>query len=166
MFELHEAAAKITSFTVFPENHGATEKDTGNTIGCEVTVAGDVVDGFNPQLRKAIFRKLKAGEQQDMHRDNDGLVALLFPRVGALDWDEEFPGYEASIHANSLFPEPIVLVDVTLKGLSFQGLEGGSIVVRFQLKCHPEPNETGHLSKLLKREAVLTLTPPTKQTTE
>ena len=167
MFELHEAAAKITSFTVFPENHGATEKDTGNTIGCGSPSPATSSTASTRNCGRRSSGRWKAGEQQDMHRDNDGLVALLFPRVGALDWDEEFPGYEASIHANSFVPRA--------HRAGRRDAEG-PVVPRARRRVHRRAvpaevppgteQETGHLSKLLKREAVLTLTPPTKQTTE
>ncbi len=162
MFQTDKQLAKIASFTPIAEKHG-DENKLAASLKFELSAANSALDAFSPKLRKFLFRKAGKGEQQDLIEGTDGLVALEMPRLGALSWDEEFPGYEIEIAGGLHLAEPIVQVDVTLKKFRFEPLEGGSVLITFSAVFHPDAEEAGALCALIQDEVELTLTPPTKQ---
>lgn len=160
MFELQNAAAKVANFNPRAEKHGG-ENVTAGDIKFEVTASSGVLDHFHADLRAALYRKAVAGEQQDLIDGADALVAVKFPRVGSLAWDEEFPGYEIELDADGLgLSEPLLLVDVTLKKFRFEPLEGGSVAITFNAICHPDAEDAGTLCQLIQDDVELTLRSP------
>lgn len=165
MFELQGHTAKIASFNPRAEKHGDDNKLAAD-IKFELTCGNSVLDAFHKDLRPALYRKAGKGEQQDLIAGADGLVAVKFPRVGGLSWDEEFPGYELSIAGGLGLSEPLDLVDVTLKKFKFDPLEGGSVAITFSAVFHPDTEEAGTLCSLIQSEVELSLFPPSKQDAE
>lgn len=162
MFETDKAIAKIASFNPRAEKHGEDNKLAAD-IKVQLTAGNSVLDSFHKDLKKALYRKAAAGEQQDLIDGADGLVAVKFPRIDALRWDEEFPGYEVEIHSTLGLSEPLTITDVTLKKFVFEPLEGGSVAMAFNVVFHPDTEEAGALCALIQEEVELTLIPPTKQ---
>ena len=165
MFSLDKHTAKVTHASLTAENHGKDSHATGMTLKFKTNIDAGLLDSFDKNLRKTMFRKQTTGDQLDIERSNDGLVAVKFPKLAPFSWTEEFPGYEAEIGAVGLgLTDPIQIVDATLKGISFRALEGGSVELVASLYFHPDEDEVGPLARLMKEEAELTLTPPTAQT--
>ena|SRR5690606_15575740 len=162
MFELTDHTAKIASFTPIAEKHG-DENKLAASLKLELTCSNAVLDAFHKDLRTALYRKAGSGEQQDLIEGADGLVAVKFPRIGGLSWDEEFPGYELSLSGFMGIADSLDLVDVTLKKFKFEPLEGGSVALTFSAVFHPDAEEAGQLCALIQDEVELTLVPPSKQ---
>ena len=162
MFELDNATAKVANFNPRAEKHGEDNVTAGD-IKFEATLSNRALDQFHKDLRKALYRKAAPGEQQDLIEGSDGLVEVKFPRLGAIAWDEEFPGYEIEIGGGLGLAEPLVLVDVTLKKFRFEPLYGGSVAITFNAICHPDANDAGQLCQLIQEEVDLTLRSPKKQ---
>jgi len=161
MFELTKANVKIANVNPRAEKHGDENKLAAD-IKIELQVHNSALDSFDEKLRKALFRKPGKGEQQDL-LDKDQLTAVQFPRLGDVNWDEEFPGYELEIACGLGLSDPMVIVDVMLKKFCFEPLEGGSVNVTFNAICHPNTEEIGQLCALIQSDAEITLTPPSKQ---
>lgn len=161
MFQLDKAQAKIANVNPRAEKHGEDNKLAAD-IKVELQAHNSMLDSFDKLLRPALFRKPGKGEQQDLI-DKDGLTAVKFPRIEALVWDEEFPGYEIEIGSGLGLSEPLFLADVTVKKFRFEPIEGGSVIVTFNVICHPDTEEIGLLCSLIQSEAEVTLTPPTAQ---
>ena len=162
MFQLDDATAKVANFNPRAEKHGEDNVTAGD-IKIVATVSNGVLDYFNKHLRAALYRKALAGEQQDLIEGGNALVAVKFPRLGAIAWDEDFPGYEIELGGGLGLTEPLVLVDVTLKKFRFEPLEGGSVAVTFSAICHPDAEEAGLLCQMIQNDVQLTVRPPTKQ---
>ncbi|GAB3054328.1 hypothetical protein [Stenotrophomonas tumulicola] len=162
MFELNDAAAKVANFNPRAEKHGEENKLAGD-LKCVAVVNSGVLDFFNKELRKALYRKATPGEQQDLIEGTDGLTAVKFPRLGSLSWAEEYPGYELIIGSGLGLSEPIAITDVTLKRFKFEPLEGGSLQVTFSAVFHPTSEEAGLLCALIQNEVSLTLVSPLNQ---
>jgi hypothetical protein len=162
VFALDKHFVTISSVNPRAEKHGDDNKLAAD-IKFEAQVPNAMLDEFDKDLRKALYRKAGKGEQPDLIAGVDGLVAVKFPRIGALSWEEEFPGYEIELNGGLGLDEPLILVDVTLRKFKFAALEGGSVSVSFSAVCHPEPAEAGQLCALIQEDVELTLTPPTKQ---
>lgn len=164
MFQLDKHIVKITSASLNAENHGDDHR-TGMTIGFKAAVDASLLDSFDKKLRPTLFRKQKAGDQLDIERSNDGLVAVQFPKLAPFSWTEKFPGYEADLGPVGA-AEPIQIVDATLKDIKFRALEGGSVELSAKLYFNPDEDEIGPLARLMKEDAELTLTPPSAQAAE
>lgn len=163
MFNLDNALVRIANVNPRAEKHG-DENKLACDLKIEVKAPNSVLDAFHKDLRKALYRKPASGEQQDLIEGAEGLTAVKFPRVGELRWDEDFPGYDIKIGAPGLgLIEPLELVDVTVKKLAFEPLEGGSVAITFNVICHPDSDEIGQLCQLIQEEAEVTLTPPKNQ---
>jgi hypothetical protein len=161
MFRLQNQQVRIVNFNPRAEKHGEDNKLAGD-LKVEVTLPNSVLDEFDKGLRQAIYRKPAKGEQQDLI-DPASLTSVQFPKIGALKWDEEFPGYDLEVFSGLGLSEPLILVDCTVRKFAFQPLEGGSVGVTFSVICHPDPAEAGQLCALIQSEADVTLTPPAKQ---
>lgn len=161
MFELTQHVVKITSASLNAENHGE-DHTTGMTLSFKAAVDASLLDSFDKKLRTTLFRKQKAGDQLDIERSNEGLVAVQFPKLTPFGWSEKFPGYEAQVGPVGA-SEPIQIVDATLKDIKFRPLEGGSVELTAKLYFNPGEEEIGPLARLMKEDAELTLTPPSHQ---
>ncbi|PJL71665.1 hypothetical protein B9Y75_06785 [Stenotrophomonas maltophilia] len=159
MFELNDATAKVANFNPRAEKHGDENKPAGD-LKLVVCVANGVLDYFQKGLRQALYRKPNQGEQQDLIEGSDGLTAVKFPKLGALSWDEEYPGYSMVIGGGLGLEKPLVIVDVTLKKISFEPLEGGSLQITFSAAFHPTKLESGPLCELIKSDVQVTLVSP------
>lgn len=164
MLQLEDQKVKVSSVSLNGENHGPDEHATGVTITFKGIADAAILDQFDKKLRGLVFRKLKTGEQLRTDTDNTTSVAVQFPKLDPLSWNEKFPGYEAEFGGDTLFEqEPIQIVDGTLRDVWLRPLEGGSVEFGAKLYCMPEPDEIGQLALLIKNDATLKLTPPSKQ---
>ncbi len=164
MFELTNHLVKVKHASPVYEKHGTEGHATGMKIQFVTTVNQNLLDTFSPALKHCLFRGQKTDDQMDIEFDNDGLVVVRHPRLKAAQWDEEFPGYEATLGAPGLgFDEPLTFVDVKLDGIAFRPLEGGSVELAWQLYVHPDSEEFGPIFELVKNEVELTLVPPKAQ---
>ncbi len=162
MFELIDVTAKVVNYNPRAEKHGDENKMAGD-LKLLATTGSAVLDFFNKDLRKTLYRKPGQGEQQDLIEGSDGLTAVKFPRLGALSWDEEYPGYQLVIGTGLGLSEPMALSDVTLKRFRFEALDGGSVQVGVSALFHPTTEQAGALCALIQEEVQITLIPPTKQ---
>lgn len=162
MFELNDATAKVANFNPRAERHGDENKLAGD-LKLVVCVANGVLDYFQKGLRQSLYRKAAQGEQQGLIEGGDGLTAVKFPKLGAIPWDEEYPGYDLVIAGGLGLTEPLVISDVTLKKISFEPLEGGSLQMTFSAVFHPTKSEAGALCELIKNDVQLTLVSPLNQ---
>lgn len=164
MFALDKHSVSVPKVTVITGNVNDDDKHSGLTLSCETTVSGDVIDAFDKDLRPAFFRKQKKGDQLDLDKPNEGLVMLKFPRAASIAWEEDFPGYRLVLSSDGLFDQEFDFEDVKLRVKSFKFAEGGSVIVSFNLNIYPpDSEEKGMLTDLQRRDAVMTLVPPTAQ---
>jgi len=162
MFNLDKHQVRIANVNPRAEKHGAENK-LATDIKIEFTASNEVLNEFSKDLRAALYRKPGKGEQQDLIDGPNALTAVKFPLLGAVSWDDEFTGYELEISSGLGLVEPLIMVDITLKKFRFEPLEGGSVAISFNAICHPDADECGQLCSLIQEDAVLTLTPPSKQ---
>lgn len=165
MLQLEDHEVDMSNVNLRKEKHG-DERKLGVDITIKFHAANRILDELESGLRESLFRPAGKGEQIDLVEGADGLVAVKFPRIGGLSWDEEFPGYELEIAGGLGLSEPLVLVDVTLKKFKFDPLEGGSVAITFSAVFHPDAEEAGTLCSLIQDEVDLTLVPPSKQEAE
>lgn len=162
MFQVNAAHTKVIKFSPRMENHG-DELQLAGDLKCETVLPRSVLDGFDPSLRKALYRKPDAkGEQGQLPMD-DGLTELRMPRLAALQWDEKFPGYKASFESGLAVNDPIHLHKITVSKFAIEPLNGGSVRVIYNLSMLLDGRTSGKLCQLIQGEIELTLVPPTKE---
>lgn len=161
MLHLTKHTAKVENVNPRAEKHGDENKLAAD-IKLSFITSSHVLEHFDSHLRGALYREVLAGEQQSLI-EGDRMTAVRFPRIGAVRWDEEYPGYELAIGSELGLTEPLTLVDVTLKKFSFEPLEGGSVAITCNAICHPDAEEAGALCALIQETVSLWLVPPIKQ---
>lgn len=173
MFQLEQHVASAKSLNTRIEKHG-TDRVLAADIVLAVNAPNTILETIEPGLRQSLFRKPGAGDQMDFDHEQkaqaaqitDSLVAVRHPGLGPVQVSHKFPGYEAVLldAFDDSTVEEIVLVDLTLKKLSIQPIEGGSVLLIFTVSGAVTNDEVAELCDALVREDVrLTLTPPKAQ---
>lgn len=152
MFQLTEHQTKIAGVNLRAEKHG-DENVPAVDVKLETTVHSSALDAFDPQLRTFLFRPAAAGEQQSL-LEGDNLTGLRVPRIKALTWDEDFPGYSLQTDVGDID------LTVDLSKFRFEAVEGGAVRLTFNATTHPDGADVASLYELIQETVGLTLTPP------
>jgi hypothetical protein len=146
------------------ENHGGEAVPAGD-LSLTFNMESRKLEEFETGLQAAFFRQPHGGEQPQLI--GDGFTAVRFPRLKPIELAEEFPGYRLELGGELELDEPLVLIDVNLKGFVFEPLEGGSVKVSCKAQVHPSDEaEAGALCFSVKKSVSLTLIPPARDTSE
>jgi len=170
-FEQHEASVRSVNQRI--QKHGKERILAGDLV-LACTAPNTILETIEPGLRLSLFRKHVKGDQLDFDHEQkaaaaqiiDGLVAVRHPGLAPVSVSHKFTGYELTIEDtyDDSSVEPIVLVALTLKKLTIQPLEGGSVALSFTVSTELTKDEIAELSDALVRETVrITLTPPSAQ---
>ena len=170
MFQLEQHDAQFASLNTRIQKHGA-DRVLAADLAMTVNAPNTILETIEPGLRTSLFRKPGKGDQMDFDHDQkaqaaqitDQLVAVRHPGFGPLQVAHKFPGYELVIldAFEDSTVEPIVLVDLTMKKLTIQPIEGGSVLLSFTVSGEVTNDDVAELCDALVREDVrLTLTPP------
>lgn len=158
-FALENQQALVASVNPRMEKHGED-----GVLACDVKVelnaAHSILDAFDGDLLKLLFRKASVGEQQSLLQGRDALTGLKFPLLQPLRWDQEFTGYSLSIANGMGLSEPLVCEGVELKKFQIEPLEGGTVKLTFNVVCHPDAEQMGQLCELIQEQVELTLEAP------
>jgi hypothetical protein len=164
MFEVTERNVLVANVNFRAEKHG-DENKTAVDIKIELDAHKSSLKHFDSSLPDFLYREPATGEQQrlDVEPDeadsSDKRTSLRVPKIGALKWDEKFPGYTLTIEGGMGLKKPLVLV-VELSKFAFEPKEGGSVVITFNATAHPNPKESAALVEMIQEEVELTLTAP------
>lgn len=160
MFHLDKNPAVLSNVNVRIERHG-DERALAVDVTFVTSTSNTVLDHFDKELRKSLFRKAKSGEQQQLPTiGGDHLTEIKIPSLEPLKVGHEFKGFELQIDDELEATPPIVLVDVKLKKFVIAPKEGGSVELTFKASANVEPEEVAELTEALIRESVvLTLQP-------
>jgi hypothetical protein len=160
MFELSERNAIVSNVNFRAERHG-DENKTAVDIKVELDAHKSALKHFDPALVDFLFREPAVGEQQrlDVDDESDKRTALRVPRIGALKWDEKFPGYELTIVEGMGLKKPLQMV-VDLSKFSFEAKEGGSVAITFTASGHPDGKQSASLVEQIQEQVTLTLVAP------
>ena len=161
MFNLTNANATLRNWNPRSERRGEDRAMAGD-IAFIVAQSNAVLEHFDSNLRPALFRQVRSGEQQRLDGE-DAWTGVLLPKVKPLRWEEEWPGYRLEISEGLGLTEPLIFEDVTVRKFSFAAVEGGTVNIGFSVVVHPDAPESGALHALQLSEVVVSLTPPVKQ---
>lgn len=159
MLRLNRQEVTVSTVNARAEKHGQTETKLAFDIFFALKVANDVLAQFDPNLKKALFKK-GDGPQGELLKDDDHLPALRFPKIGAVKWSEAFPGYTLRLHVGINDDADIVLAEAEVDRFSFDPQEGGSVETRFRAIVHPDDKDIARLCNLIQQKVEISAEPP------
>ena len=166
MFELEKQQVSLIKVSVPMENHGKDYK-MACVLTVEATVPNKHLNILAPGLRDAIYRLAEKTDDSDLLADPEQPTVLRFPKMSPFDWEYEGTGYVAVVdYGLGGEKSDITLGDAKVYSFSISPMEGGSVVVRFNILAHPEEAHVGKLCAKQKQNIDLTLTPPEPQTVQ
>lgn len=163
MFELPKQTVKLNKVSTPIENHGKDYK-LGVVLSVETTIPNSQLKEFAPGLCDSLYRMATPEEGADLASDASGPTALRYPKMSPFDWDWTGTGYTTTIDYGLGGESDIVLTDSKVDKFTLQPMEGGSVVVSFNVICHPSHEHVGYLCAKQKQGLTITLTAPPPQT--
>ncbi|KAF1016220.1 MAG: hypothetical protein GAK31_01709 [Stenotrophomonas maltophilia] len=159
MFHLKNNPAAVSNVNLRIEKHG-DERHLAVDLSITTSTSNLVLDHFDKELRKALFRKAGKGEQQSLPTIAEVLTEIKIPSLEPIKVGHEFKGFELQIDGELDSTQPIFLVDVKLKKFVIAPKEGGSVELSFKASASVTPDEVAELTEALIREnVVLSLQP-------
>lgn len=152
-FELKEHPASIANVNNRIQRHGE-ERQLAADIKFNLSAPNNILDAFDPSLRKDLFRKPGRGEQQSLPQIGEALTEVKHTCLEPLKLNHEFTGYELQIDGHLDGTEPIVLVDVKLKKFVATPREGGSVDLSFTASAEIDSSEAAELTEAFLREDI------------
>lgn len=165
MFKLTEKTCKLTNINLRTEFHGDQHKPAAD-ISFNLTMQNDVLDMFDKELRPMLFEEKPVHEKDlaDQATDEAYLTQIRFPYLQKkLKWGYKGAGYRLSIPLGVTGDQDVYLHNCDIDKFEFEPKEGGSVVVFFQIHCHPTKDEIGRLYEKLSEEVELSLIPPSAE---
>lgn len=163
-FVLVDHEADIENLNLRIQRHGE-ERILAADIKFSLSTANDVLDQFDPDLKKDLFRKPGKGEQQNLE-GMDGLTAVKHPALSVKGLNHEFSGYELAIAGLLENGESEILVDAKVKKFTIDPKEGGSVVLGFVVSVTVDPDEAAELADAFTRGRVRMSLSPGKSPAE
>jgi len=161
MFEIAEGKVQLIHKNERLEKHGDED-----VLACDLNFSWETGNGclamFAPDLRSMFYKRLDDA-QQELDPDPEHLTALRFPglgKSGVVGWElGELTGGTLTFHVGvkTKFEIPMQ----KLAKFKLEPKEGGTVVVYFQVQCHPNEQQSGKLSKFYAdKHCIITITPP------
>jgi hypothetical protein len=159
-FELTEQKARLASYTPRRELHGEKPQPAAS-IAFEVRgEAADLLPMFSSTLRSSFYYKLEgpAGNLADATHDAPD---LRYPQIAKpLHWTLEIVGARVTIHQGLGGLSDLVFPDATADDFTIEPTQGGIVVVRFRVACHPDRQQSGYLAHMIGEDCNVTFEPP------
>jgi hypothetical protein len=166
MLILERQAAKFANFNPKPELHGQDPQPAGD-IAVEFNMDANVVlPMLDPQLRGFLFHK-NGAVQHDLADETAHAPDLRFPAMpGPFEWAMALEAATLTLHVGDLADHDIVLPASLKKPLTLTPMQGGTVVVRLQARCHPDADQAGKLYMLMGRNLDVSFDPGAEVTDE
>lgn len=159
MLTLRRQAAKLSNWNPKPELHGADPQPAGD-VTFEFNAASEaVLPMLHPMLRGLLFHK-DGAVQHDLADEAAHAPDLRFPAMpGPFAWTLPYSSGTLTIHIGDLADSDIVLPATFRKPVTFQPMQGGTVVVTVQARCHPDAEQAGAIYCLMAKELEISLSP-------
>jgi hypothetical protein len=159
MFDLPKQQVKLIKTSTPMENHGKDYK-LACVLTVEATVSNVALNQFCTGLCDSLYRMPAEDEAVDLVTDPDRPSVLRYPKMSPFDWDYTGVGYTAVVDYGLGGDSDIKLTDAKVDAFQLTPMEGGSVVVRFNVVVHPSALDTGRLCEKQKQNIDLTVSPP------
>lgn len=162
MLQLATALATLAHINLRVEKVGKEKTRPAADLKFTVNLPNTQLDQISPGLLQSLYRRPnEQGHQGDLTApDPEAMTTLRHPKAKPWASTEDWPGYAAQLHAGEFAPTDIELEMTTLKGITCEAKNGGTVEVSFSIGCHPTGADVGALYELMGKEVDLTLSPP------
>lgn len=161
MLQLANALATLAHINLRVEKVGKVKTRPAADLKFTVNLPNTQLDQISPGLLQSLYlRPNEQGHQADLAVGPDAMTTLRHPKAKPWASTEEWPGYAVQVHAGEFAPTDVELELATLKSVTCDAKNGGTVEVSFSIGCHPTGAGVGALYELMGKEVELTLSPP------
>ena len=162
MLQLATALATLAHINLRVEKVGKEKTRPAADLKFTVNLPNTQLDQISPGLLQSLYRRPnEQGHQGDLTApDPEAMTTLRHPKAKPWASTEDWPGYAVQLHAGEFAPTDVELEMTTLKGITCEAKNGGTVEVSFSIGCHPTGADVGALYELMGKEVDLTLSPP------
>lgn len=158
---LHEQQAKLQTFTPGTENHGK-DPVPRSTLRIAATIPAAKLAMLHPALPGSLY----VTEEEDTNKPRlfealptDALTKLIYLHLSRIIWRYKGVGCDVTIQWG-IGESNIVLKGSNIDGMEIEPMEGGSVVLWFNVKCHPQEGDVDKIYRLQKSDITITVESP------
>lgn len=162
MLQLETASATLANVNLRTEKVGRDNVRPAADLKFTVNIANTQLEQISAGLLASLYKHPnEKGHQGDLTApDPQAMTTLRHPKAKPWASTEDWPGYFAQVHAGSFDLKDVELDKVTLKSITCEAKNGGTVELSFTLGCHPTGADVGVLYDLMGKEVDLDLNPP------
>lgn len=162
MFELtHPTKAKLLDVVVLSQKNRMPDENPGAKLNFEVQLSADILDTFDPGLKRWLFMK-GAGSESAKQAALDGIpeasdmpnLTNVGMKIGKFPWHQELTGYKLVIdHGMGGKKSDLEITDGMLSSWRFTPKEGGTVIARMSFEsANVTEAQFGRLAKMKSRD--------------
>ena len=162
MFELtHPTKAKLLDVVVLSQKNRMPDENPGAKLNFEVQLSADILDTFDPGLKRWLFMK-GAGSESAKQAALDGIpeasdmpnLTNVGMKIGKFPWHQELSGYKLVIdHGMGGKKSDLEITDGLLSNWRFTPKEGGTVIARMSFEsANVTEAQFGRLAKMKSRD--------------
>ena len=162
MFELiNPTKAKLLDVVVLSQKNRQPDENPGAKLNFEVQLSADILDTFDPGLKRWLFMK-GAGSESAKQAALDGIpeasdmpnLTNVGMKIGKFPWHQELSGYMLVIdHGMGGKKSDLVITDGLLSNWRFTPKEGGTVIARMSFEsANVTEAQFGRLAKMKSRD--------------
>ena len=162
MFELtHPTKAKLLDVVVLSQKNRMPDENPGAKLNFEVQLSADILDTFDPGLKRWLFMK-GAGSESAKQAALDGIpeasdmpnLTNVGMKIGKFPWHQELSGYKLVIdHGMGGKKSDLEITDGLMSNWRFTPKEGGTVIARMSFEsANVTEAQFGRLAKMKSRD--------------
>lgn len=162
MLQLSAAIATLSHVNLRVEKVGRDKVRSAADLKFSVNLPNTQLDQISPGLLNSLYKRPnEQGHQGDLTApDPNTLTTLRHPKAKPWASTEDWPGYFAQIQAGEYDLKDVELDKLTLKSITCEAKNGGTVELSFSLGCHPTGEDVAILYELMGKDVELTIDPP------
>lgn len=162
MFELiNPTKTKLLDVVVLSQKNRLPDENPGAKLNFEVQLSADILDTFDPGLKRWLFMK-GAGSESAKQAALDGIpeasdmpnLTNVGMKIGKFPWHQELSGYKLVIdHGMGGKKSDLEITDGLLSNWRFTPKEGGTVIARMSFEsANVTEAQFGRLAKMKSRD--------------
>lgn len=162
MFELiNPTKTKLLDVVVLSQKNRQPDENPGAKLNFEVQLSADILDTFDPGLKRWLFMK-GAGSESAKQAALDGIpeasdmpnLTNVGMKIGKFPWHQELSGYKLVIdHGMGGKKSDLEITDGLMSNWRFTPKEGGTVIARMSFEsANVTEAQFGRLAKMKSRD--------------
>lgn len=162
MLKLAAIIATLVNLNLRVERVGKERTRPSADLKFSADVPNTMLDQIHPGLLNSLYRRPdEKHHQADLTApDPDTLTTPRYPHAKPWASTEDWPGYHAAVAVGEFDPKRVEIPMVTLKGITAEAKNGGTVTLTFSLGGYPTGDDVGQLYDLIGKAVTLDLDPP------